>query len=181
MQLCLLDLDGETFRISRRQYGWRLDVIYALLIQPLLQFVKLFIIHIEGDCKRGREIELRSPRYAALSPYKGEVVAKGQWPAYITEAKHYRIIGRIGTNKPTKTRRVLETYLLASVGSCGWCGSKFYAMTGRERADGTFSAPLCLREPLPHLRARTLPSAASMRGHNRGDVHQLVARVPARW
>ncbi len=81
---------------------------------------------------------LRSPRYAGLSPFKGEVVAKGQWPAYITEAQHYRIIGRIGVNRPTNTRRVIEKYLLAGVGSCGQCGSRLYAMTGHERADGTF-------------------------------------------
>ncbi len=81
---------------------------------------------------------LRNPRYAGLSPYKGKVVAKGHWPAYITETQHHRIIGRIGVNKPTKTHRVLETYLFARIGSCGECGSRLYAMTGRERSDGTF-------------------------------------------
>jgi DNA invertase Pin-like site-specific DNA recombinase len=81
---------------------------------------------------------LRNPRYAGLSPYKGEILARGQWPAYITEREHNRIIGRIGSNKPTKHRRQIETYLLAKLASCGRCGSRLYAMTGHERFDGTF-------------------------------------------
>lgn len=81
---------------------------------------------------------LRNARYARLSPYKGKIVARGQWPAYITEREHRQIIGRIGSNKPTKHRRRLETYLLAKLASCGRCGSRLYAMTGHERFDGTF-------------------------------------------
>jgi DNA invertase Pin-like site-specific DNA recombinase len=81
---------------------------------------------------------LRNPRYAGLSPYKGTVVAPGQWPGYITEREHLWIIGRIGAFKPTKYRRKLEPYLLARVGRCGRCGSTLYAMTGHEHLDGTF-------------------------------------------
>jgi DNA invertase Pin-like site-specific DNA recombinase len=81
---------------------------------------------------------LRNPRYAGLSPYKGAIVARGQWPGYITEREHLRIIGRIGAFKPTKYRRKLEPYLLARVGRCGHCGSTLYAMTGHEHLDGTF-------------------------------------------
>jgi DNA invertase Pin-like site-specific DNA recombinase len=80
---------------------------------------------------------LRNPRYAGMATHKGEVLARGQWPAYITEAEHRRIIGRIGSNKPTKYPRVLEPYLLTNLGRCGHCGSPLYAMTGHERIDGT--------------------------------------------
>ena len=81
---------------------------------------------------------LRNPRYAGLSPYKGAIVARGQWPGYITEREHLWITGRIGAFKPTKYRRKLEPYLFARVGRCGRCGSTLYASTGHEHLDGTF-------------------------------------------
>jgi hypothetical protein len=31
---------------------------------------------------------LRNPRYAGLSIYKGEVLARGHWPAYVSERRH---------------------------------------------------------------------------------------------
>ena len=35
---------------------------------------------------------LRNPRYAGLSLYGGEVMARGCWPAYISERQHERIL-----------------------------------------------------------------------------------------
>jgi hypothetical protein len=32
-----------------------------------------------------------NPRYAGLAAYKGEIVGKGQWPAYIGRQEHERI------------------------------------------------------------------------------------------
>ncbi len=81
---------------------------------------------------------LRNPRYAGLSPFHGVVVARGQWPGYISEDQHRWIIGRIGQFKVTKHRRVREPYLLAKLARCGRCGSPLYAMTGHEREDGSF-------------------------------------------
>ncbi len=81
---------------------------------------------------------LRNPRYAGLSPLHDKVVARGQWPAYITVEQFHWIIGRIGAMKVTKHRRIREPYLLARLGRCGVCGEPLYAMTGHERQDGTF-------------------------------------------
>ncbi len=84
-------------------------------------------------------VVLRNPRYAGLAVVNGEVVARGHWPAYITERQHERIRTRMTRRRPTKTPRQLESYLLARIATCGRCGSQLYCMTGRDRADGTFA------------------------------------------
>ncbi len=70
----------------------------------------------------GRIYELlKNPRYAALSVHGGEVLARGHWPAYITERQHERILGMLAHPNSAKRHRQRETYLLARVGYCGHC------------------------------------------------------------
>ncbi len=81
---------------------------------------------------------LNNPRYAGLAAHKGEVIARGNWPAYITEREYYRIKKRRSRPKPTKTPRKRDTFLLARLGKCGICGSSLHCFTDEQRSDGTF-------------------------------------------
>ena len=81
---------------------------------------------------------LSNPRYAGLAAHKGEVIARGNWPAYITEREYYRIKKRRSRPKPTKTPRKRDTFLLARLGRCGICGSSLHCFTDEQRSDGTF-------------------------------------------
>lgn len=90
--------------------------------------------------KVGRVMEvLKNPRYAALAVFDGEIVARGHWPAYITERQHLRITATLAKGRPTKDHRQIETYLLARLARCGRCGRGMYALTGLKHADGTFA------------------------------------------
>ena len=82
---------------------------------------------------------LGNPRYAGLAIYGGEIVARGHWPAYITEEEHDRIRAVLAERRPTKAPRQIESYLLARLVRCGRCGRGMYSMTGQERSDGTFA------------------------------------------
>jgi hypothetical protein len=82
---------------------------------------------------------LTNPRYAGLSTLKGEIIAKGHWPQYITEREHQRIRTRLSQRRQPKRYRPLETYLFTRLAHCGRCGSSMQQHTGRERKDGTFS------------------------------------------
>jgi DNA invertase Pin-like site-specific DNA recombinase len=79
---------------------------------------------------------LLSPRYAGLSVYKGEVVAKGQWPAYISVAKHERLAARV---RRTQKQPVLprEPFLLARLAGCAVCASYMITVASPVRRDGT--------------------------------------------
>ena len=81
---------------------------------------------------------LKNPRYAGLAAHKGEVIAHGNWPAYITEREYYCIKKRRSRPKSTKTPRKRDTFLLARVGKCGMCGSSLHCFTDEQRSDGTF-------------------------------------------
>ena len=88
----------------------------------------------------GRVIEkLVNPRYAGLALYGGEIVARGHWPAYITERQHLRLKANYTKRRPTKAPRQLETYLLAKLARCQRCGGRLLVATGLERRDGTFA------------------------------------------
>jgi DNA invertase Pin-like site-specific DNA recombinase len=80
---------------------------------------------------------LANPRYAGLAFYKGEIVAKGQWPAYISRREHERIVARLRQYKPRTLPR--EPFLLARTAGCGECGSYMITTTGVLRRDGTRS------------------------------------------
>lgn len=82
---------------------------------------------------------LTNPRYAGLSTLKGEIIAQGHWPPYITEREHQRIRTRLSQRRQPKRYRPLETYLFTRLAHCGRCGSSMQQHTGRERKDGTFS------------------------------------------
>jgi len=80
---------------------------------------------------------LVNPRYAGLAFYKGEIVAKGQWPAYISRREHERLLARLHRNKPRTLAR--EPFLLARISGCGECGTYMITTTGPLRRDGTRS------------------------------------------
>jgi DNA invertase Pin-like site-specific DNA recombinase len=82
---------------------------------------------------------LRNPRYAGLSVYHGEVMARGCWPAYISERQHERIVALLAQRLrgDRLKRREQETYLLARVATCGRCGAPMHVHSGRRRGDGS--------------------------------------------
>jgi hypothetical protein len=82
---------------------------------------------------------LKNPRYAGLSTFKREVVGKAQWPAYVTERQHHRIQSWLSERRQPLRHRSLETYLLAGLARCGYCGGPIQQHTGRERKDGTWA------------------------------------------
>jgi site-specific DNA recombinase len=93
-----------------------------------------------GSSPRPFEIEriyevLKNPRYAALATWQGEVIARGRWPAYISERQHERIKRRLASARPGHSRRPLDNYLLAGLVRCGACGGPLIARTWR-RDDG---------------------------------------------
>jgi hypothetical protein len=80
-----------------------------------------------------------NPRYAALAVFNGEIVARGHWPAYITERQHTRILARMATYGSKKKPVGLETYLLKRLGRCGVCGEPMYCVTGNRHRDNTLT------------------------------------------
>jgi DNA invertase Pin-like site-specific DNA recombinase len=77
---------------------------------------------------------LKNPRYAGMSVWKGETLARECWPAYISERQHERI--RAALDRPEMApRRHHEPYLLSRLGVCGRCGSSLHAATRYERVD----------------------------------------------
>jgi Homing endonuclease associated repeat/Resolvase, N terminal domain/Recombinase/Recombinase zinc beta ribbon domain len=76
---------------------------------------------------------LRNPHYAGLTAFRGEVVAQGHWPAYITPRQHERLAARRSERAP---KGPSETYLLTRVATCGMCGNPLYADTN-PRVGGT--------------------------------------------
>ncbi len=94
---------------------------------------------------------IKNPRYAGLSIFDGEVLARGHWPAYITERQHNRLRAAFGERRPTKEPRQLETYLLRHLAICGHCGAPLYTRTGLPHRDGTFARRYACRD---HARDR---------------------------
>jgi DNA invertase Pin-like site-specific DNA recombinase len=80
---------------------------------------------------------LTNPRYAGLAVYKGEIVGKGRWPAYISRQDHERIATGVRTYKPRRLPR--EPFLLAHLAGCALCESYMITATGVLRKDGTRS------------------------------------------
>ena len=79
---------------------------------------------------------LSNPRYAGLSVYKGEVVAKGQWPAYIAVTEHERL-ARKANRDCKRPRRPREPFLLARLAGCAECACYMITVVGPVRRDGT--------------------------------------------
>ena len=68
---------------------------------------------------------------------KGETVARDQWPAYITERQHRKILELITQRMQWSPPRQNETYLLSGLVRCGSCGAPLHATTRRPRRDGS--------------------------------------------
>lgn len=89
---------------------------------------------------------LLNARYAGLATYRGEVLARGHWPAYVSECQQIRIVQRLRAPRPTSPRRQIEPYLLEGVVWCRRCGARLRKVTGNLRDDGTVSrAYVCAR------------------------------------
>jgi hypothetical protein len=86
---------------------------------------------------------LQNPRYAGLSASKGQVLGRGQWPAYITERQYYKLKARFAAPRPTRTPRKREPYLLSRLARCGYCGGGMHCHTGQQRKDGSFARSYC--------------------------------------
>jgi hypothetical protein len=80
---------------------------------------------------------LRNPRYAALAVYRGEILARGHWPAYVSERQHERICRALTNHREAFSKGPLDSYLLARIGRCGRCGYPLRIATGRPRKDGS--------------------------------------------
>ena len=80
---------------------------------------------------------LKNPRYAGLSAWNGEVLAREAWPAYITERQHYRLQARLTHARTAKAPPRREAYLLRGFATCGRCGSNLHAVSARARPDGS--------------------------------------------
>ncbi len=81
---------------------------------------------------------LKNPRYAGLAVYRGEILARGHWPTYITERQHQQIIRRLAAPRAIKRHEALEPYLLAQLARCGRCGSTLRVHSGRQGPDGAY-------------------------------------------
>lgn len=97
------------------------------------------------DANRVRQA-LSNPFYAGLSVHNGEVVGKGNWPAYVTpqdfeQAAADRLKRGDRTPGPGRPKREGLDYLLSGIARCGVCGHPMAGVTGRgsknQRADGT--------------------------------------------
>jgi hypothetical protein len=64
-------------------------------------------------------------------------LAKGHWPAYVTEREHRRITAQLAGDPSVRRCRPREAYLFAGLARCGCCGSSMHADTGKERKDGS--------------------------------------------
>jgi hypothetical protein len=80
---------------------------------------------------------LQNPRYAALASYRGEVLARGHWPAYISERQHEKIKARLANPRVGFDKGPLEAYLLKGIARCGHCGARLRVHTRRAQADGS--------------------------------------------
>jgi DNA invertase Pin-like site-specific DNA recombinase len=85
-----------------------------------------------------REV-LKNPRYAGLAVHRGEVLARGNWPAYISERQHHRLRAQLRQRRPGTGPRRREPYILARLARCGRCDSPMHCITGELRDDGTFA------------------------------------------
>ena len=85
-------------------------------------------------------VVLHNPRYASQAAHKGEILAEGQWPAYITVRQHHRIQDLIARRLRERRKQPHnEAFLLSRLARCGQCGRALICHTGVKRKDGTFS------------------------------------------
>jgi DNA invertase Pin-like site-specific DNA recombinase len=85
-----------------------------------------------------REV-LMNPRYAGLAMHRGEPLARGNWPSYISERAHERLKAQLKQRRPGTGPRRREAFILARLARCGRCESPMHCITGERREDGTFA------------------------------------------
>jgi DNA invertase Pin-like site-specific DNA recombinase len=82
---------------------------------------------------------LSNPSYAGLLAHRGEIVGEGNWPRYVEPEDFWRQlherrsnpVAARGTKRPRG--RQPKNHLLAGVATCGVCGGKMYATSGKKR------------------------------------------------
>jgi len=81
---------------------------------------------------------LAGTRIAGIRTHKGRAVAKGAWPAIITEDDHQRLVATLANRTPTG-RRGRTAWLLTGLLRCGRCGATLVGNTDATggRAPGT--------------------------------------------
>ena len=106
---------------------------------------------------------LRNPRYAGLSTWKGEVLARAQWPAYISP-EEFRALSskRMGKRRSRSLGPYpKEPFLLVGVARCSLCGSAIHAVTYAVRSDGTCARKyLCRAHRHKRCEAQPIDAAA---------------------
>jgi recombinase/HNH endonuclease/recombinase-like zinc beta ribbon protein/resolvase-like protein len=119
---------------------------------------------------------LQNPRYAALSTYRGEVLARGHWPAYISERQHERIKARLERPRQGYANGPAEAFLLRGLARCGHCAAPLRALTRRAARDGSRSrAYVCASHR--SLRGRAQCKAPPIDAHVAEAM--LIACLPA--
>jgi hypothetical protein len=111
---------------------------------------------------------VKNPRYAGLSVYAGEVVARDCWPAYISERQHERVLAELRKRSLgiERQRRLRETYLLVRLARCGRCGSPLHAYSGRYR-----------RNDASRARSYLCSSHSGQRGPHQCDAPPIEAHA----
>jgi hypothetical protein len=115
---------------------------------------------------------LQNPRYAALSVYRGEVLARGHWPAYVSERQHERIKARLAKPRARHGTHALDAYLLKGLARCGRCGAPLRVHTGVSRRNGTRSRAYVCASHRSYRGAAQCPTAPF-------DAHVAEAMVIA--
>ncbi|MCW2857582.1 MAG: Resolvase domain protein [Marmoricola sp.] len=118
-----------------------------------------------GDWSYGSVVRiLTNPRYASLRRHRGVVVAKGDWPALISEADHRAISARHVARQQRPTREP-RTYLLTGLIHCGRCGHRLMSMPSKgvrryvcpTRVDGRSCAGVSINaDPVERLVAQVV-------------------------
>ena len=92
---------------------------------------------------------LKNPRYAALATYKGEVLARDHWPAYISEREHRRIARQLTT--PVRSGVGARWTSTCSPGSGGAGGAviRFGSAPAGHETTGRGCAVMCARATAP--------------------------------
>jgi DNA invertase Pin-like site-specific DNA recombinase len=106
---------------------------------------------------------LNNPRYAGLSAWKGDVLARAEWPAFISPEQFARL--RI---RRTRERRITsigprpsQPFLLVGVARCNYCLSAIHAITGTVRQDGSQARSyLCVGHAYKHCAASPIDAVA---------------------
>lgn len=86
------------------------------------------ILKYSGKTWKSQDLSkvLGRPENAALRSYKGEIVAKGDWPAILDEATYYKLAEKLEGNKAYSTTTVRK-WLLSGILVCDLCGVKLSA------------------------------------------------------